>query len=78
MIVPEEIRQWTTAVESSFGHRVGPESTDQTNCAVLSFRDDLFVNFASVIESRELERLFFTHMARAGMRVILAERSSDP
>ncbi|MBU0741525.1 hypothetical protein KKG45_13525 [bacterium] len=71
--VPEGI---DTHVES-FGVMLGPNPRMKKNCAVLSFRDDLYINFGSVIESRDLERLFFAHMARAGVRVIVAERSSD-
>ena len=74
IVVPDEIDDHV----ESFGVTLGPNPRIKNNCAMLSFRDDLIINFGSVIESRELERLFFTHMARAGMRVILAERSSDP
>jgi NRPS condensation-like uncharacterized protein len=72
--VPEEIDDHI----ESFGVMLGPNPRMKKNCAVLSFRDDLFINFGSVVESRELERIFFTHLARAGVRVILAERSSEP
>jgi hypothetical protein len=71
--VPEEI---IPHVEG-FGVMLGPNPRMKTNCAILSFGDDLSINFGSVIESRELERLFFKHMIRAGVRVIVAERSSD-
>ena len=54
---------------------LGPNPRMKKNCAVLSFRDDLSVSFGSVVESRELERLFFTHLARAGMRVRVVEKS---
>lgn len=61
----------------SFGVMLGPNPRMKTNCAVLSFRDDLYVNFGSVIESRDLERVFFAHIAEAGVHVSVAERSSD-
>jgi hypothetical protein len=48
----------------------------KNNCVVFSFGDDLFIAFGSVIESRELERLFFTHLVGAGIPVTLVERSS--
>jgi hypothetical protein len=44
---------------------------------VLSFREDLFISFGSTVESREVERSFFTHLAKAGLRVVLTERQSD-
>ena len=63
---------------ASFGVMLGPNPRMKTNCAVLSFRNDLFINFGSVIESRELERHFFTHLAREGIPVSVVERSSAP
>ena len=65
-------------VGESFGVMLGPNPLMKTNCALLSFRDDLYVNFGSVIESRELERLFFSHIAQSGVRVSITERSSAP
>jgi hypothetical protein len=72
--VPEEIDDHV----ESFGVMLGPNPRMKVNCAVLSFRDDLFINFGSVIESRELERLFFTQLSQAGMHVAIVERNSDP
>jgi hypothetical protein len=72
IVVPPEIESHV----ESFGLVLGPNPLMKTNCAVLSFRDDLYVNFGSVIESRELERLFLAHIARSGVRVSVTERSS--
>ncbi|MBC8426536.1 hypothetical protein H8E07_20665 [bacterium] len=74
IVVPQEVDPHV----QSFGVMLGPNPLLKTNCAALSFRDDLYVNFGSVIESRELERLFFAHIARCGVRVSVAERSSAP
>jgi hypothetical protein len=74
IVVPQEIDPHVEA----FGVMLGPNPLMKTNCAVLSFRDDLYVNFGSVIESRELERLFFSHIAQSGVRVSMTERSSAP
>lgn len=63
---------------ASFGVMLGPNPLMKTNCTVLSFRNDLCINFGSVIESRELERHFFTHLAREGIPVSVVERSSAP
>ncbi len=73
IVVPEEIDDHI----ESFGVILGPNSRAKKNCAVLSFRNDLVINFGSVVESREVERLFFTHLAQAGVRVVLTERKSD-
>jgi hypothetical protein len=74
IVVPQEMDPHV----ESFGVMLGPNPLMKTNCAVLSFRDDLYVNFGSVIESRELERLFFSHIAQSGVRVSVTERSSAP
>lgn len=62
----------------AFGVMLGPNPRMKKNCAILSFRNELSINFGSVIDNREMERLFFTHLVRAGVRVRVAERSSDP
>lgn len=72
--VPEEIDPHI----ESFGVMLGPNRRMKAHCAMLSFRNDLHISFGSVIESRELERLFFTHLVRSGVHVIITERSSDP
>ena len=61
----------------SFDVMLGPNPRMKKTCVVLSFRDDLVVNFGSVVASRALERLFFTHFVRAGVRVGVSERSGD-
>ena len=61
----------------SFGVMLGPNPRMKKTCVVLSFRDDLVVNFGSVVASRALEQLFFTHFVRAGVRVGVSERSDD-
>lgn len=72
IVVPEDIADHV----ASFGFMLGPNPRMKTNCVVFSFGDDLFITFGSVIESRELERLFFTHLVGAGIPVALVERSS--
>jgi hypothetical protein len=73
IVVPEDINEHV----ESFGVVLGPNSRTKKNCAVLSFREDLFISFGSTVESREVERSFFTHLAKAGLRVVLTERQSD-
>ena len=72
IVVPEDIADHV----ASFGVMLGPNPRMKTNCVVFSFSDDLFIAFGSVIENRELERLFFTHLVGAGIPVTLVERSS--
>jgi len=72
--VPAEIDSHVESV----GVMLGPNPRMKKNCALLSFRDDLYINFGSVVESRELERFFFSHIAQAGVQVIVVERSSGP
>jgi hypothetical protein len=74
IIVPQEM---DPCVES-FNVILGPHPLMKIRCAVLSFRDDLYVNFGSVIESRELERVFFVQIAQSGVPVSVTERSSAP
>jgi hypothetical protein len=71
--VPEEI----TPHIQGFAVMVGPNPRRKKACVTLSFGDDLFISFGSVIETRELERLFFAHLVRAGVRVKVSERSSE-
>lgn len=42
-------------------------------CAVLSFRDELFISFGSVIEDRRLERYFFQHLVEDDIPVTVKE-----
>jgi hypothetical protein len=72
IVVPEDIADHVV----SFSVMLGPNPRMKNNCVVFSFGDDLFITFGSVIECRELERLFFTHLVRAGIPVYLVERSS--
>lgn len=72
IVVPGGIAEHVAA----FGVMLGPNPRMKTNCVVYGYGDDLFVAFGSVIESRELERSFFTHLVGAGLPVTLIERSS--
>lgn len=70
--VPEE----TDPHLEGFGLMLGPNPLMKSSCAVFSFRDDLVISLGSVIESRETERLFFTHISGRGVPVEVSERSS--
>jgi hypothetical protein len=62
---------------SEFGLMLGPNPWMKCTCAILSFQDNISINFGSVIESRETERFFFSHIAGEGVRVRVSERNSD-
>jgi NRPS condensation-like uncharacterized protein len=72
--VPAELEPHIAA----FGVMLGPNPRMKTNCAILSYRDDLLINFGSVIASSDLERRFFTHLVREGVPVAISERISVP
>ena len=61
----------------AFDVMLGPNPRMKKTCAVLSFGDQLVINFGSVVASRDLERLVFTHLVRAGVRVRVTERSGE-
>ncbi|MCF7913784.1 MAG: hypothetical protein K9L66_01310 [Spirochaetaceae bacterium] len=52
---------------------LNPNHVMKKACGVLSFKNQLVVSFTSVIESRELERIFFTHLTSRGIPITLEE-----
>lgn len=52
---------------------LNPNHVMKKACGVLSFKGNLIVSFTSVIESRELERIFFTHLTGQGVPVSIEE-----
>lgn len=69
IIIPEEAKPFI----KSFDVIMVPNHTLKKCCSVLSFGNDLIINFSSVIESRELERLFFTKLVENGISVSVKE-----
>ena len=57
----------------SFGCVLDPNPALRKNCSVLSFQDELTVTFGSTVESRDLERFFFTSLTQAGVSVQVKE-----
>jgi hypothetical protein len=55
---------------------LGPNPTLRKAMSIASYRDELNIAFGSVIESRELERLFFSTLANLGLPVRLSEQTS--
>ncbi|MFW5711865.1 MAG: hypothetical protein ACOCXF_01725 [bacterium] len=52
---------------------LNPNHVMKKACGVLSFKGNLIVSFTSVIESRELERVFFSHLTGQGVPVSIEE-----
>ena len=48
-----------------------PNEVMKKNCAVLSYQDMLYISFGSVVEGRELERMFFKSLAQSGIPVLV-------
>lgn len=69
VIIPEEAKPFI----KSFDIIMVPNHVMKKNCAVLSYGDDLKINFSSVVECRELERLFFTKLVENGIPVSVKE-----
>jgi hypothetical protein len=60
----------------SFEIVMSPGRTTKKTCTVISYQDELAVTFSSIVESRELERLFFTTLAGSGIAVRVSEVES--
>ena len=67
--IPEEAKTFIRY----FGCILVPNHGMKKSCVVLSYENDLTINFSSVIESRELERLFFTKLIEDGISVSVRE-----
>ncbi|MBN2460665.1 MAG: hypothetical protein JXB60_03575 [Candidatus Cloacimonetes bacterium] len=52
---------------------VYPNHVMKKSCSVISYQQEMLITFASIIESRELERLFFTQLVADGIPVFIRE-----
>jgi len=57
----------------SFNFVLVPNNLMKKSITMLSYQDELSINISSVIESRELERLFFTKLVEDGISVTVKE-----
>ena len=57
----------------SFRVLLYPNRVMKKSCALISYQNDLHITFCSCIESRELERLFFTKISESGIAVKVTE-----
>ena len=71
-ILPDEARPFVKSV----GFVLGPNTSYKTCCAVVSYADELYVTFGSVIQNRAVERGFFRTLVREGLNVIVTEQQS--
>jgi NRPS condensation-like uncharacterized protein len=46
-----------------------PSPLTKTGCAILSFKDKLYINFGRNIKEAELEKLFFRKLVKEGLKV---------
>jgi len=67
--VPEEMTEHI----DSFGFVLPPSQVRKKCCSVISYKDGLSVAISSVVESRELERLYFTTIVSQGVPVTVLE-----
>jgi hypothetical protein len=67
--VPEEMEEHI----ESIGFVLPPGQGIKKCCSVIGFKNELSVTISSVVESRELERLYFTMIAGQGIPVTVSE-----
>lgn len=68
-ILPEETKPFVKSV----GVVLGPNTSYKTCCAVVSFAEELYLTFGSVIQNRTVERAFLRKLASEGLDVIVSE-----
>lgn len=57
----------------TFSVSVVPNNVMKKSCTVLSYQNDLIINFSSAIESVDMERLFFTNLVQKQIPVSVRE-----
>jgi hypothetical protein len=60
-----------------FGFIPAPSLTTLTNASVVSWGDELLVNFGSLAQSRDIERLFFRRLRSLGLHVSVSCRLEE-
>jgi hypothetical protein len=61
----------------TFGFIPAPSLTTMTNASVMSWNDTLFIDFGSLAQSRDLERLFFRRLRSLGLHVRVSCRLEE-
>lgn len=61
----------------TFGFIPAPSLTTMTNASVVSWGDKLFINFGSLAQSRDIERLFFRRLRSLGLHVSVSCRLEE-
>ena len=57
----------------SFGMLIAPSQAIKKTCTVLSYGDELSATFSSIVETREVERLFFATIVSRGVPITVSE-----
>lgn len=63
--VPPEMEPFVERIEGILGQPF----SNRTNCAIMSYKGNLIVNFSSSIKEADVERLFFTKLVQDGIHV---------
>ena len=63
--VPPEMEPYVERIEGILGQPF----SNRTNCAIMSYKGKLIVNFSSSIKEADVERLFFTKLVQDGIHV---------
>jgi hypothetical protein len=61
----------------TFGFIPAPSLTTMTNASMVSWGDSLIINFGSLAQSRDLERLFFRRLRNLGLHVSVSCRLEE-
>jgi NRPS condensation-like uncharacterized protein len=69
VVMPDEMASHVRAVDFV----LGPNPAIKKNLAVVSYADEVALTFGSVVEGRDLERLFFRSLAAHGIPVTVTE-----
>ncbi len=63
--IPQEMEPYVERMD----FYMGQPFTTRTNCAIISFQDNLTINFTSGIVETDVEREFFRHLVKLGLSV---------
>ena len=56
---------------------MGQPFSARTNCAILSYKNQLVINFANSIKETDVERLFFRKLVEDGIHVMIETNKQE-
>jgi hypothetical protein len=56
---------------------MGQPFSARTNCAILSYKNQLVINFANSIKETDVERLFFRKLVQDGIHVMIETNKQE-